>query len=99
MRNLVLDTRHRIDVLTALKHRGLCWPAYIPSAFEAFNLLFLLAQCLISSFRECSSNYSQTTLPEGLYVEPSERNLVKFGNENLYYYCLRIPVSLQIRLQ
>jgi len=37
-------------------------------------------------------NYSQTTLPEGLYIEPSEINLVKFGIENVYYYNLRIQV-------
>ena len=55
----------------------------IPAVFEAFNLLFVLAQCLISSFRECSVNYSRTNLPEGLYFEPSERNLVKIGIENL----------------
>jgi len=34
-------------------------------------------------------------LPEGLYVESSERNLVKFGIENIYYYYLRIPVSVK----
>jgi hypothetical protein len=95
LRNLVLDTRHLIDILTTVKCEGLWWTVSIPSVFEGFNLLFLLAQCSISSFRECSVNYSQTALPEGLYVEPSESNLVQFGIENFYYYCLRIAVSVK----
>jgi len=95
----VLVTRHLIDILTAVKYKGLLWTVSIPSVLETFNLLFLLAQCSISSCTECSVNYSQTTLPEGLYVEPSEINLVKFGIENVYYYNLRIPLSVKKRLQ